>query len=530
MQIVLFRIPLAVLLMLVLTSPLGAEYVGRSPAELGKVTFPTSCNASVGDTFARGVALLHSFWWSEGESTFKAVLAQDPSCAIAAWGLASIYMNNPFGTPPASRPADALAALDLARRSPAKTQRERDYVEAAAVYYDDFSTKPEPARALARAKAYEALVAKYPSDEEAKIFYALYLAASQPLSDQTYASRIKAASILEGLLPTHPEHPGVAHYLIHCYDEPPYASKGLPSANRYAGIAPAAPHALHMPSHIYTRLGSWTESIATNRRATIAAKQGNEPGETLHTMDYTVYAALQLARDNDARAIVAAAPDVDISKLTGPGAPYARAAMPARFAVERGAWTEAAKLDVTSSRFPYTEAMTRFARALGAVRGGTAASAAPELARIVELRDTLTAAGNAYWASEVEVMRLSSAAWIALSEKRNDEAAALMRQAAETEDRNEKASVTPGRILPARELLGDLLLALDRPADALREYEMSQIREPNRFRGLNGSAMAAARAGDRAKAKGYYERLVAMAGAGDPRPEIASAKAYLALR
>ncbi|MBV8074339.1 MAG: hypothetical protein JO140_02835 [Candidatus Eremiobacteraeota bacterium] len=491
--------------------------------------FPTTCSPAVQDTFARGVALLHSFWWSEGEAAFKAVLAQDPACAIAAWGLASIYMNNPFGTPPASRFADASAALELARKNPAKSARERDYVEAAAVYYDDFAGKPEPQRSLARAKAYEALAAKYPSDEEAKIFAALYLAASQPLSDQTYASRMAAASALEQLLPTHPEHPGVAHYLIHCYDEPPFAQKGIPPANRYAVIAPAAPHALHMPSHIYTRLGLWSESVATNRRATLAAKQGNEIGETFHTMDYTAYALLQLARDGEARQVLASALQVDASKAL-PGVPtpaYALAAIPARIAVERGAWADAAKLNVQPSRFAYTEAMTHFARALGAARTGDVSAAQSEVAQIATLRDGLIAAKNPYWASEVEVMRLSSFAWAAFAQRQTDDALTAMRAAADLEDKNEKASITPGRLLPARELLGDMLLQAKRPSDALREYEASQRREPNRFRSLYGAAVAAVQSGS-PRAKEYYRQLVAMAGTGDPRPETAAAKAYLA--
>ncbi|MBV8425123.1 MAG: hypothetical protein JO349_08020 [Candidatus Eremiobacteraeota bacterium] len=523
-----FRLTAIVALVLTANAPLNAQYVGKSPAELGKVQFSTSCSPAVQDEFVRGVALLHSFWWSEGEKAFKSVIARDPSCAIAQWGLASIYMNNPFGTPPAVRVADGQAALDRAGQIPAQTQRERDYVDAVTAYYQDYGNRTEPVRQSARAKAYAALAAKYPNDDEAKIFAALYLASSQPLADQTYASRRQAAQILEQLWTKYPDHPGVAHYLIHCYDEPQLADIGIRPARRYSDIAPAAPHAQHMPSHIFTRIGVWKDSVESNRRAAFVAIRAGEPGEAMHATDFQVYALLQMARDGDARAALRDARQVDVSKVpTYVTPPYALAAIPARIAVERGAWGEAAGLEVVSTFFPPAEATTRFARALGFARSGNAGAAKLEVDQIVLLRDKLLAAKNAYWAGEVEVMRLSSLAWIALGEKRSEDAVAIMRQAADMEDKSEKASLTPARILPARELLADLLLDLKRPADALKEYEASQLREPNRLRGLYGAAVAAELSGNSAKARDYYKKVVAMAGSGDPRPELITARAYL---
>lgn len=495
--------------------------------QLGKVSFPNSCSKAVQPKLQRAVAMLHSFWWPEGERAFQEVAADDPACAIAAWGFASILMYNPFvgGTPPKDV-ARAQEAIEKGRRMGAKTERERDYLEAVAAYYADFANRTERQRALARARAYEALAAKYPKDDEAQVFHALYLIAIQEPSDQSYGNSLKAAAILEKQFARHPKHPGVSHYLIHGYDAPPIAQKGVASAKRYASIAPAAPHALHMPSHIFTRVGAWQESAQTNRRSADAALKGKEGDDALHALDYIVYAHLQLARDSEARKTTTEAMAISphTARFTGP---YALAAMPARLVVERGAWREAAQLQPQQSKFPFTEANTHFARALGAARTGDTASAKADLAEITQRRDALRTAKNEYWATEVEVMRLSAAAWIALGEGRQAEALDLMRQSADLEDRNDKHPVTPGRIAPARELLGDLLMELKRPADALREYEQSHKREPDRFRGLYGAALAAEMAGDAKSARKYYARLVQVAGKGEDRAELTLARSYL---
>jgi len=503
---------------------------GQQGDQLGKVEFANSCSPSVQEKLLRGVAMLHSFYYSATQKAFEEIAAEDNSCAIAAWGYASILMSNPLQGVGASPKGaqQAQDAIDKGRKMGAKTQRERDYLEAVAAYYEDFANRTERARQLARAKAYEALAARYPDDDEAQIFYALYLAGTQEASDQTYAAWLKAAGILEKQFAKHPDHPGVAHYLIHSYDAPPIAQQGLAAARLYAKIAPDAPHALHMPSHIFTRVGAWTDSVATNRRSADAAKKSNDPDDALHALDYMTYAYLQLGRDGDTRKVLDEARTLTGINPARATAYYALAAMPARYVIERGAWREATKLAPNSSNFPFTEAMTHLARALGAARNGDPAAAQKDVERITTLRDDLKAANNNYWANEVEVMRLSSLAWIALAQKRADEALGLMRQAADMEDKSEKNIVTPGRLLPARELLGDMLMDLKRPVEALTEYEASQLREPNRYRGLYGAGQAAAQSGNSAKARQYFSKLVELAGSSDLRPETENARRYLA--
>jgi tetratricopeptide (TPR) repeat protein len=493
---------------------------------LGKVSFPTSCDPKVQPAFERAVAMLHSFWYSAGEQAFRNVLKDDPHCAIATWGIASIIMSNPLAGQGASAKGaeQAQAAIDEGRRIGAKTERERDYIEAVAAYYKDFATHTEKERQVARAKAYEALAQRYPTDDEAQIFSALYLAGTQTQADQTYAAYLKAASILEVEFKKYPDHPGVAHYLIHCYDAPSIAEKGLTAARLYATIAPAAPHALHMPSHIFTRVGSWEESAATNARSMEVAKAGNEPDEAYHAADYMVYAYLQLARDDAARLAIDEAMKV---KGISPRfvALYAIAAMPARYAFERGAWQEAARLQPLGSSYPFVESITYFARSVGAARSGDLAAARKDAEQLDAMHQALVAANNAYWGTEVEVQRLAAAGWIALGEGKSGEALSLMRAAADLEDHNEKHIVTPGRIVPARELLGDMLLEAKQPQAALQEFEASQRREPNRFRNYLGAARAADMAGDRAKAAAYYQKLLALAKNADgARPELASAR------
>jgi len=498
----------------------------RPAATLGHVSFPTSCDPRVQADFERAVAMLHSFWYSAGEAAFRQVLADDPQCAIATWGIASILMSNALAGQGAS-PAGAMAAqaaIDEGRKIGAKTARERDYLEAVAAYYQDFAAHSEKERQIARAKAYEALAARYPDDDEAQIFFALYLAATQTQADQTYAAYLRAAAILEAEWKKYPDHPGIAHYLIHSYDAPPLAEKGVSAARLYAKIAPDAPHALHMPSHIFTRVGAWQESAATNKRAMAVAIAGNEPDEAYHAADYRVYAELQLARDAEAKAVIDEAMQIG---GTSPRfiAPYARAAMPARYVFERGAWGEAAALKPPGSNYPFVEAITYFAKSVGEAKSGDLAAARRDAETLDALHAALFDAKNTYWATEVEIQALSARAWIALAEGKPEEALLRMRAAADLEDKNEKHIVTPGRIVPARELLGEMLLAQRQPEAALIAFEASQRREPNRFRNYLGSAQAAAMAGDPAKAAAYYQKLLALAKDADTaRPELARAK------
>jgi tetratricopeptide (TPR) repeat protein len=517
----------------VLASSLAFLCVSGTLAQekLGRVSFSTSCDHKVQAQFERAVAMLHSFWFQQGEKAFREVLERDPSCAIANWGIAAILVGNTFGVGPTPEEAQkAKEAIQRGRLIGAKTERERFYIEAIAEYYDRFSDRPHSARMKSLADAFEVVANRFPKDDEAQIFYAIYLTATQSPNDKTFADTLKAAQILEPQFKKHPDHPGVAHYLIHAYDYPPIAEKGLNAAKRYAEIAPSAPHALHMPSHIFTRVGAWQESVATNQRSVQVSKAANEPGGGLHAMDYMVYAYMQLARDREASLIVEEAQRVT-ALGSGQGGPYAFAAIPARYAIERGVWKDAMQLQPRASRFPQTEAMTYFARALGAARSGDPVAAEKDVGELARIVAALKAAKDDYWATEVEVQRSGAAAWIAHAKSNQEEALTLMRSAADMEDKSEKSAVTPGRIVPARELLGEMLLEMNRPADALQAFETSENHDPNRFRGLYGAAKAAALAGDQAKAKSYFERLLTLAKNADTeRPETKEAQAFLAAK
>ncbi|MBI4011821.1 MAG: hypothetical protein HY359_05905, partial [Candidatus Rokubacteria bacterium] len=410
---------------MLLSSAVAAPPAGaQGPERLGKVHFPTSCSAAVQPPFDRAVALLHSFWFGEAIKGFQAVAQADPSCGIAHWGAAVAWLGNPLAGPPIARGLqEGSAAVGRARAAGARTPRELDYIAAIEAFYKDHDTVDHRTRALAYEKAMEALAGRYPQDREAALFYALALNITLNPADKAYANQLKAAAILEKVFAEQPDHPGVAHYLIHSYDFPPIANKGLTAARRYAGIAPSAPHALHMPAHIFTRLGYWQESIDTNRRSVEAAKDELrqarlEAGSynALHAMDYIVYAALQLARDREARAVVDEIRRVEKIDAEQFAAAFAFAAIPARFALERREWTDAARLTLhpqtlSWQKFPQAEAVTVFARALGAARGGDVASARRDVARLEALRDAMTAAKNSYWAGQAEIQRLAAAGW-----------------------------------------------------------------------------------------------------------------------
>jgi|RhiMetdeSRZDD1v2_1073273.scaffolds.fasta_scaffold06053_16 hypothetical protein len=513
----------------------------QAPERLGKVNFPTSCNPAVQGQFERAVALQHSFAFGEAIKGFNAVAAADPSCGIAHWGAAVAYLGNPLAGPPTPRGLqEGTAAVARAKAAGAKTQREQDYIAAIETFYKDADTVDHKTRALAYEKAMEGLAQKYPSDREASIFYALALNATLNPNDKTYANQLKAAAILEAVFAEQPEHPGVAHYLIHSYDFPPIAQKGLPAARRYASIAPSAAHAQHMPSHIFTRLGYWQDSINSNRVSAEVAKaelkQTNlEAGSynALHAMDYITYAALQLAKDKEARAVVDEVRGLNKIDSEQFAAAFAFAAIPARYALERRAWVEAADLQLhpqslSWGKFPQAESINAFARGLGAARSGNVVAAKKEVTRLESLAYALTTAKNTYWAEQAEIQKLAVNGWIARAEDRNDEAVALLRQAADREDATEKHPVTPGAIQPAREMLAELLLDLGQPAKALTEFELSQRTDPNRLHGLAGAARAAEASGDRAKARTYYTKLLELTKTADsPRPEIAKAKAFV---
>jgi hypothetical protein len=537
------RVVSVLLVALLLASPVATPSRAAEGEKFGSVDFATSCSAAAQPPFKVGVALLHSFALDHAIKWFTEAAQIDPVCAIAHWGVAMAWLGNPLAAPPSARGLkEGWAAVERAKAAGAKTQRERDYIAAIETLYKDADKVDHKTRTLAYAKAMEELAQRYPDDREAAVFHALALNITLNPADKTYANQLKAAAILEKVFAAEPNHPGVAHYLIHSYDFPPIASKGLPAARRYAGIAPAAPHAQHMPSHIFTRVGAWQESIDANRAsakaaaASVADNQyqfGLRSYEALHAYDYMMYAFLQLARDRDAKALmeeVGATRKLNVDHFAGA---FALAAIPARFRLERGLWAEAATLAVTPSDVPWdkfaqAESIIWFARGIGAARSGDIASARKSLTRLEALRDALTQAKNAYWAQQSEIQRRAVAAWTAMAEGNKEEAVTLMRSSADLEDSTEKHPVTPGAIKPARELLGEMLLGVGQPGQALKEFEASQRTDPDRFNGIYGAARAAELAGDRDKARTHYAKLVSLAAQADTeRPELQQAKTFL---
>ena len=486
-----------------------AQQHAHPPAErLGTVHFPTTCSSAVAPRFDRAVALLHSFEFGAAIKGFEEVLASDSTCAMAHWGIAISRWTNPMAAGqrgPTVLERGRQAADAAARLGARATERERGYIAAVAQLYDDYERKDQRTRMLAYEGAMRELVARHPDDTEAKIFHALALTASAPPTDKAYAKQLQAGAILEPLWERQPDHPGLAHYIIHTYDYPPLADKARAAAQRYASIAPSAAHALHMPSHTFTRVGLWKESINTNDRSMKAALATNSISEALHAADYAMYAQLQLGNEREARAILDGLPALaarfDVNAITGaaPGSAglFALAAIPARWVLERRAWAGAAALVPTPTAYPYTEAMTYFARALGAARTGAVARARADIDSLAAIEQRLTAKGEAFWAEQVAIQQLSARAWLDLAERRNDDALARMREAAAREDATEKNAVTPGPLVPARELLGDMLRELGRPTEAVAEYRSTLTKEPNRRHALRYAKGGAAKNGSR---------------------------------
>jgi hypothetical protein len=499
--------------------------------DVGHVDFPVSCTPQAQAKFNDAMALLYSFYWEKVDAAVDAVLAADPTCAMAHWARAVGSIDNALGSPPSPKlEQKGWAAVLKAKELGGRTPRERDYIAAVEAVFKDHATVPFPTRATAYEVALAQLHARYPDDDEAAILYAFWLQVTADRNDQTYAQQLASAKILEDVLPRRPNHPGIAHFIIHAYDFPAIADRGLDAARRYAAIAPDSPHALHMPSHIFSRLGQWQDSIDSNTRSREASRTDRE---AYHAIDYLVYAALQLARDEEARRWV---DKVNATAKTDDSArqiAYASAAVPARYALERGDWAAAAKLELHPARDqfdwaanPEGEAVNAYARGLGAARNGDAAAAKVELARLAELRAAMVTQKKTYWAGQADIQSGAVSAWIARAEGRNDDALRLMRDTADLEDKTEEHIMMPGRVIPVREMLGELLLELEQPAAALLVFEHSLINDPNRFRNVYGAGRAAELAGDHAKAKDYYARLLAQAGAGAGRPEIERAKAF----
>jgi len=512
----------------ILLAAISAACWAHGEEKLGKVSFANTCAPAVQEDLTRAVALLHSFAFRDAEASFQKVWATDAQCAISGWGIASALIGNTFAVGPNPQQAQvAKDAISRARGIERKSEREKNFIEAIGEYYENYPAKPHMQRMKALSDAFEAVAKRFPEDDETQIFSAVYLTATQPLTDKTYAAALKAAAILEVQFKKHPDHPGVAHYLIHSYDFPDIAQKGMSAARAYSEIAPSAPHALHMPSHIFTRVGAWKDSAAINERSANAAKQTKEPHDQLHSMDYAVYAYLQLGQDENARRVLREAREVKGFTPTVRAGFYALAAMPARIALERGDWKEATALVPELNNFPYTTTQTWYARALGHARSGNPDAAAADIQEIAKVVAALKDKDN-YWMTETEVQRLTTQGWVEFAKGNQAAGLDMMRAAADMEDANEKSSLTPARMLPARELYGDMLMAAKRPADALAAYEQSQTREPNRYRGLFGAAQAAAQSGNREKARMYYTKLVEMAGNGIRASELPAVRQYVA--
>jgi len=530
--------PIAAVLCMVLASTgLAQSHQHENGERLGAVNFATSCNRPAQTKFNRAVALLHSFQFSRAIQAFNEVLAEDATCGIAYWGISLSNWGNPFA-PGIKDNAQLKQGRESAERgigAGAKTQRERAYLAAVAKLYSDAESTPQRARMLAYRDAMAELAGRYRDDHEASIFYALSIAASEDPADKTYAGRLKAGAILEKLFQKEPAHPGLAHYIIHTYDVPALASQALAAARRYSEIAPDAPHALHMPSHTFTRLGYWQDSIDSNIAAAAAAGRQGQTAEQLHATDYEVYAYLQTAQDSAAASIVESLPQIasrfdPTAVLAGAGPPlagyFALAAIPARYALERQDWQQAEQLEVRKTAFPYTDAMTWFARGLGAARRGHVAAANEAAQELKRIQEQLVKANEAYWARQVEIQQLAVLAWAELAAGRGAQAMEQMKSAAALEDGTEKSAVTPGPLAPARELLAEMLLQMDDSKQAFEQFEATLKKEPRRFRSVYGAAHAARLSGNHDASQRYFRELLEVCARADKptRPELKEAE------
>jgi tetratricopeptide (TPR) repeat protein len=515
----------------------GQHHHHGSTEEIGKVDFPISCPKAAQADFERGVALMHSFWYEESDKTFGALAEKYPKCAMAHWGVAMSTWHQ-LWTPPSGAELDkGVAAARKAESLAAKASpRERDYIQAIATYYRAYANTPAKKRAEAYSAAMEQVYKKNPNDREAAVFYALSLITITDPNDKTFARQRTGGPILKKIFAEQPHHPGVAHYIIHNYDYAGLAEEGLDAARRYAAIAPAVPHALHMPSHIFTRVGMWQESIKSNsdseRAAIDYAKRTNMDGawdQQVHAMDYLAYAYLQSGQHRAAAKVL---DDLSKIKKVVPNtmvAEYAVAAIGARYAVERRDWKTAASLPLRqSARSAGLIGMIHLSRALGAAHTGDFAQADAEMAEMEKLHKQLAEANDSYWAGQVEIQRAAAAGWLAHEQGKNDEAERLLRQAADLEDRTDKLNVTPGVIVPARELLADFLMETNQAAPALKEYAKTLDAAPRRFNALYGAARAAQAAGESATARKYFAKLLESAPkADDGLAQIVEAKRYV---
>ena len=523
-------------------APMEAGHSHEHSPQLGKLTFESTCSQAAQAQFETGLRWLHSFEYQEAERSFAQATATDPACAIAYWGVAMSNYHPLWAAPTAAEFAKGQAAIDKAKAAGAKTQREKDFVTALDTFYRDADRLDLKTRAFAYSDAMAKLRDLYPKDDEAAVFYALSLIAAGTMDgDKAYARQKQASTILNAVLARNPDHPGVAHYLIHSFDYPALAELALPAARRYAAIAPDSAHAQHMPSHIFTRLGLWDEAIKSNLAAAAAANAHAAAlgmtgawDQRLHAMDYLTYAYLQSGQDEKAVKVFEELQAIAKVEPPSPTAAYAATAIPARILLERRLWNEAADLSLPPNvggltalaNHKWAIANLYFANAVGAARSGKLQAARDAIAKLADAEQSLKVPPGEYdWRKQIAIERQIAEAWLAEAGGRHDKATGLMRAAADLDDATEKHPVTPGAILPAREQLGDLLLALNKPADALKEYEASLERAPRRLSGLYGAAQAAKAAGNAEKANLYFAELATMTEKGDGvRPEVKSAR------
>jgi Tetratricopeptide repeat len=514
---------------------------GPPDKELGTVTFETSCSEKAKKDFDLAVALLHSFEYDDAEKVFAKIIDESPDCAMAYWGVAMCNYHQVWPSPPSPAELEkGNKAIAIAQSITKKTNRETDYINAIATFYSDWEKTAHRTRSVKFEKAMEKLYLKYPEDKEAAIFYALALDGSSDPADKTFDNQKKAGAILNSLYPKEPNHPGIVHYIIHSYDYPELAALALPAAKKYASIAPASAHAQHMPSHIFTRLGLWDECIQSNLISTSSAKCYAENAgikghwdEELHGMDYLMYAYLQKGENDLAKQqydylkTITAVYPVNFKDA------YAFAAIPARYFLENKMWAAAADIqmfpaDFPWQKFPWQKAIIHFARLLGAAHMGNNTLAKTELKSLNTIYDTLAAQKDTYKANQVMIQIKTGEAWIQLEEKKLTEALQLMNMAADMEDKTEKSPVTPGEVIPAKELLADMLLQLNKPAEALVAYEADLKKHPNRFNGLYGAALVCEKINNIEKAGYYYKQLLFIANSPNAnRPELEKAKLFL---
>jgi len=504
----------------------GSAFGQQQEERLGKLSFPTSCDPKVQADFERGVAMIHSYWFVIARRVFEGVLQQDPKCAIAYWGIAMDQLGNSLVGPPPRAQADAAwAALEKAVEIGAKTERERGWIDALRAYFRDHDKVNVDIRLRAYNKAMEQMAARYPEDYEVQVVYALTLQASASKTDLTYANQLQSVAILEKLFEQNPQHPGVSHFIIHAYDFAPLADRGIAAAERYAGIAPAVPHARHMPSHIYSMVGMWEESLASN-----ASALEIQP-DYYHAADFSVYAHLQLAQDIKAKALIekSLATPARGDRPSGFGNFMAKAAMETRYLLDRGDWPGAAAMPMNVTGAPMADSLYRFTRGLGMARTGDVGGAKAEIEAMKALRTMLQRADQSYWADRTEEQMLAISAWVAVKEGERDKAVRFMRAAADGEDGSLKNVIMENRLYPLREMLAELLLEVGEPDAALKEYETALRQTPNRYRAFWGAARASDAIGNGAQASAYFGKLVNLAKNGDTeRPEVQEAKAFLA--